>query len=80
MSFATPAQAPAGATPKPNQLPSNSHYRLYSIKEGDGRESTFEVQRFEVHTIIDLASPCFIDVGEHVRFPGLHVTQYRAKI
>ena len=27
---------------------------------------------------MDLSSPCFIDVGEHVPFPGLHVTQYVA--
>lgn len=80
MSFATPAQAPAGATPRPTQLPSNTHYRLVAITEADGAESTFEVQRFEVHSVIDPSSPCFIDAGENVRFPGLHVTQYRAKI
>ena len=80
MSFATPAQAPAGMTPRANQLPANSHYRLYSIKEEPDRENTFEVQRFEVHAIIDPGSPCYIDVGEHVPFPGLHVSQYRAKV
>ena len=80
MSFATPAQAPAGATPRPNQLPADSHYRLYSIKEEPERENTFEVQRFEVHAIVDPTSPCYIDVGEHVPFPGLHVSQYRAKV
>jgi len=78
VSFATPAQASPGATPRPNQLPSNTHYRLYSIKEDD-RENVFEVQRFEVHVIVDPSSPCFIDVGEHVPFPGIHVTQFRAK-
>ena len=80
MSFATPAQASPGTMPSANQLPSNSHYRLYAIQEAEGVEHTFEVQRFEVHAIIDPSSPCFIDAGDHVRFPGLHVTQYRAKI
>lgn len=80
MSFATPAQAPAGATPRPTQLPSNTHYRLVAITEEDGRENTFEVQRFEVHSVVDPTSPCFIDAGENVRFPGLHVTRYAAKI
>ena len=36
----------------------------------------FELERFEIHKIADLASPCFIDVGEHVPHPGLHVSQY----
>jgi hypothetical protein len=80
LSPATPAQAPPGQAPPANQLPPNSHYRLYAIREQDGLEHVFELQRFEVHPIVDLASPCFIDVGEHVRFPGLHVSQYRAKI
>ncbi|MBA3498835.1 MAG: hypothetical protein M4D80_26350 [Myxococcota bacterium] len=80
MSFATPAQTPAGATPRPNQLPTNSHYRFYAIKEETNRENTFELQRFEVHGIIDPTSPCYIDIGEHVPFPGLHVSQYRAKV
>ena len=80
LSFATPAQAPAGSMPKPTQLPTNTHYRLYAITEGEASESAFEVQRFEVRTIVDLTSPCFIDAAPNARFPGLHVTQYRAKI
>lgn len=80
LSFATPAQAAPGATPGANQVPANTHYRLVAIQEASDREYVFEVQRFEVHRIVDPTSPCFIDVGEHVRFPGLHVTQYRAKI
>jgi hypothetical protein len=36
--------------------------------------------QFEIHRLIDLSSPCFIDVGEHVPHPGLHVSQYAAKI
>lgn len=79
MSFATPAQAPPGAVVGPNQLPANTHYRLYAIQEDGDREYTFEAQRFEVHAIIDPTSPCFIDAGEHVQFPGLHVSQFNAK-
>lgn len=79
MAFPTPTQASPGKTPSAGQLPSNTHYRLYAIHEDENREYTFEAQRFEVHAIIDLDSPCFIDVGDHVPFPGLHVTQYRAK-
>lgn len=80
-SFATPAQAPASAAmPRATQLPSNTHYRLVAIKEEEGREHTFELQRFEIHAIIDPTSPCFIDANENARFRGLHVTQYRAKI
>jgi hypothetical protein len=80
MSFATPAQASPTETPRPNQLPTDSHYRLYSIKEQDGVEHVFEVQRFEVHQIVDPSSPCFIDADEHVPYLGLHVTQYVAKV
>lgn len=45
----------------------------------------FEVQRFEIHKLIDTSSPCFIDLpggagieGRTV-FPGLHVTQHARK-
>ncbi len=78
-SFATPAQASPGTMPA-TRLPAASHYALVAIREGTDTESTFVVQNFEIHPIIDLASPCFIDAGENVRFPGLHVSQYRAKI
>lgn len=80
LSYAMPAQASPTGAPRTNQVPANTHYRLYAIEEGADREHVFEVQRFEVHPIVDPSSPCFIDVGEHVRFPGLHVSQYRAKI
>ena len=80
LSFPIPAQAPRGAMPRVNELPSNSHYRLYAMQERDGRESTFEVDRFEIHMIVDPSSPCFIDADVHVPYPGLHVTQYRAKV
>jgi hypothetical protein len=79
MSFGTPVQASAYGMARPGQLPANTHYMLFAIQEDKEREYTFEAQRFEVRSIIDLASPCFIDVGEHVPFPGIHVSQFRAK-
>jgi hypothetical protein len=75
-----PVQASPGKMPAMGQLPSNVHYKLYAITEGDDRDELFEVQRFEVHRIVDLDSPCFIDVGENVPFPGLHVSQYLKKM
>lgn len=75
----TPAQAPASRMPNAAELPTNIHFRLYAIKETGEADSLFELQRFEIHKLIDTTSPCFIDVGEHVPFPGLHVTQYSNK-
>jgi hypothetical protein len=84
LSPGTPGQAAAGQAPRPGQLPADIHYRLYAVKEeeqDDGAviDRLFELQRFEIHTIIDLNSPCFIDIAASVPFPGLHVTQYQAK-
>ncbi len=80
LSPATPAQASPGTTPRPGQLPADVHYRLFAIQEAADRAHLFEIQRFEIHSIVDTSSPCFIDVGAHVRFPGLQVTRYSAKI
>jgi len=82
LSPSTPVQASAGAMPGPGELPSNTQFRLYAIEHGTACDPAgdcdrlFELQRFEIHRIVDLASPCFIDVGPHVPFPGLHVSQY----
>jgi hypothetical protein len=85
MATTTPAQVSPGLTPAPDELPSNIHFTLYAYdervdKNGVSVGSLFEVQRFEVHHIVDLDSPCYIDVGEHVPFPGLHVSQYAAQM
>lgn len=80
LSPVTPVQAHATGTPGMGELPANSHFSLYAIKKTDGQDALFEVQRFEIHRVVDTTSPCFIDVGEHVPHPGLHVTQYAAKI
>lgn len=76
LSPTTPVQASASSTPRANQLPANAHFTLYGIQTATDRERLFALQTFEVHPIVDVASPCFIDVGKHVRFPGLHVSQY----
>ena len=39
----------------------------------------FHVNDFEIRPLIDLASPCFIEV-ENTEFPGLHVTQFANRI
>jgi len=76
----TPVQASPGTAPGPGQLANNVHWRLFAIQELGDRDALFEIQQFEVHRIVDLASPCFIDVGDNVPFPGLHVSQFLAKM
>lgn len=77
---AVPVQAHVMAAPAPGELPANVHFSIYAIQQDAMQDRLFEVARFEVHRIVDLTSPCFIDVGEHVPHPGLHVSQYAAKI
>jgi hypothetical protein len=78
----TPVQGPVIGAPDPtaNELPAAVHFAIYAIQESTGRESMFEVSRFEIHRIVDKSSPCFIDVGEHVPHPGLHVTAFAERI
>src|SRR4051794_12007228 len=57
----------------------SSHLTLYAIHSGD-TTSLFAITTFEVHRVVDLASPCFIDVGDHVAHPGLQVSQYATVI
>jgi hypothetical protein len=86
LSPAMPVQAsPHASGPAANELPANTHFRLYAIDEATDAGGTpvdhlFELQRFEIHRVIDLESPCFIDVGLHVPFPGLHVSQFATKM
>ena len=77
---AMPRQASPNTQPGVNQIPADAHFSLWGIVDGEGRENLFELQRFEIHPIVDLISPCFIDVGEHVPYPGIHVSQYGARI
>jgi hypothetical protein len=76
----TPVQARFIGAPGMGELPANSHFTLYAIQEDLTESRLFELTRFEVHRIIDTTSPCYIDEGENVPHPGLHVSQYAAKI
>jgi len=75
-----PYQVAPGVTPDATQLPSNSHYTFYAFQLDPTAGYLFAVQDFEIHPVVDLNSPCFIDVGEHVPHPGLHVSQYEKVI
>jgi hypothetical protein len=77
---AVPVQAHVVGAPAPGELPAASHFTIYAIQQDAMQDRLFEIARFEVHRIVDPTSPCFIDVGEHVPHPGLHVSQYAAKI
>ncbi|HUJ59203.1 MAG TPA: hypothetical protein VLX92_11945 [Kofleriaceae bacterium] len=78
---AMPVEASVGATPGAGEVPANVHFTFYALEDGLDAQGNpvgrmFAVQDFEIHHIVDLASPCFIDVGSHVPYPGLHVSQY----
>ena len=60
--------------------PANSHFSIVGIQQGAGGDRLFELARFEIHRIVDPDSPCFIDAGDQVPHPGLHVTSYATKI
>ena len=83
-SAATPIPALPGQTPDPNQPPDNTFFLLFAVdQELDAsgaviREYLFEVQRFELRPVIDLSSPCMIDV-EGTPYPGLHVAAFADK-
>jgi hypothetical protein len=82
---ATPVQASPYSAQRAGELPNNIHFTLYAFDEmaqpsGAIIGRLFEVQRFEIHRVVDLESPCFIDVGEHVPIEGLHVSQYADEI
>lgn len=76
----TPVQAHVAGAPAPGELPANSHFTIYAIQQDTDQDRLFELIRFEIHQLVDGTSPCFIDVGEHVPHPGLHVTRYAVKI
>jgi len=80
LSPATPYEAPQGATPQAGQVPSNVHFTLFGIQSDDTQDRLFEIERFEVHSIVDPASPCFIDASPHARYPGIHVTSYLKRL
>ena len=83
---AMPAQAsPQASGPGADELPTDIHFRLYAFQDATDADGNpvghlFELQRFEIHRIVDLSSPCFIDAGPNVPFPGLHVSQFATKM
>ncbi len=78
-------QARVGAAPIPGlQLPSNTHYRLYGIVDQRNGQPVSppeltELFRFEIHPVVELQSPCLIDL-EDGRFPGLHLSQFARRM
>lgn len=80
LSPATPSQALVAREPQMLELPANVHFRLLAIRGPEGAEERIELTRFEIHKIVDPTSPCFIDVGSNVPFPGVHVSQFDRKM
>ena len=84
-SGATPTPARRGATPVGVQPPADTYFSLYASKEtldDSGvviRTDQFEVERFEIRPVIDLSSPCFIDL-EDSRYPGIHATRFYERL
>lgn len=77
---AVPALAAPNGAPRTGELPADWHYTLYAFESDDMTGRLFEVTRFEIHHVIEITSPCYIDVGEHVPHPGLHATKYAEAI
>jgi hypothetical protein len=80
---AMPVQATyTAATPGTGEVEAASHFTFYAIQiDGEAQTSRlYAITQFEIHHIVDLSSPCFIDVGDHVPHPGLHVSQYATVI
>jgi hypothetical protein len=84
-SGATPTPARRGTAPVGVQPPADTYFSLWASKEtkddtGDViRTDQFEVERFEIRPVIDLSSPCFIDL-EDSRFPGIHATRFYERL
>lgn len=80
LGFGTPVQARVGTAPAMGELPANSYFSIYAVQQDPTADRLFELDRFELHYLIDQGSPCFIDVGAQVPHEGLHITQYAKKI
>jgi hypothetical protein len=73
-------QASPGMTPMLGQIPSASHFSVYGVQTLGDHDALFALNTFEVHPIVDVNSPCFLDEGQAARFPGLHSSMYADKI
>ena len=75
----------AGEAQAPEQPPANTYYILWASEQAldpSGKPQAtylFDVAHFEIKRLIDMSSPCFIEL-ESSRFPGVHVTQYASKL
>ncbi len=76
LSPGTPVEVSPGNAPGAGELPATSVLAISAIERGADADSAIELARFELHRIVDVTSPCFIDV-DNARFPGLHVTEYQ---
>jgi len=60
--------------------PAGTHYSFLALNhDADGNGFVFALESFDVRTVIDTSSPCFIEDDES-RFPGLHVTRYAERL
>jgi len=80
MSPATPFQVSAGVTPGTGELPNNTRFTLYGIQRIENNEALFALQSFEIHKVVDVSSPCFIDADPRHRFPGVHAAFYAERL
>jgi hypothetical protein len=82
---AFPRAALAGEVVAPEHPPQDTYYILWASEQSLGADGLpdatylFDVTHFEIKRLIDLSSPCFIEL-EDSRFPGLHVTQFANKM
>jgi hypothetical protein len=80
----TPVQASAYSPALADELPNNIHFTLYAFDEMVTGETTvgrlFEIQTFEIHRVVDLNSPCYIDVGDRVPIPGVHISKFAEEV
>jgi len=77
---AMPSQVPAGQTASATQIPTNAHFTFYAFQSDTMAGRLFAIQDFEIHRVVDPTSPCFIELGNEVTYPGLHSTMYEKKI
>jgi len=75
-----PVQALSQMPPMGRELPAAVHFTLYAIQQEMTQDRLFEIVRFELHHIVDTSSPCYIDVGEHVPYPGIHVSSFLKRV
>lgn len=81
LSAFTPNQASDNRAPVAMaELPAQTHFTLWRVDTEGGADVFTALQQFEVHRVADIGSACFIDVGDQVPFPGVHVTEFARKM